>query len=1107
MLSHGASLSTMFTPDYMATALGFAMGVGSSRWAVLGATEPNENPMTYADLNFPATGTNVRIERDYYSANCDAVLDFFDVRLYMNHNAHWELHIGNVEWRLNGELLGAWPGLTLSSTMTPTPMSIPLMPGGMNVAAFGKVTFGMPTGIVLPSVSHGTMSSTGYLGFRFMVDGAWHSPPIAFRDPVDLSGGKYPLSGILSGTSMWEGVITCNNEEYWDWVYTGTVGSYDTYSNDRRVVDSNVSGFIVPNYPKGVARMNDDYAMVVFRGGFPATKSQAKVNDFMIDSRHEEVQTQDVYPAHSQFLATVQNDPHVIEEPMTLPTWSFSNLSGIYKDITYHNATVAPAGSTQYPWIGGSRPPGFEYSYTFRKDGRSSFVYPSSITPNQTLGYLSHFDPTVVYMNTWANPHWSYLVWFPPEGAPDATQWKIDGAAVKAQEYWLNARQQFIDHPALPSGERLKYRNHIVTEPLAQNGLAGLMEGQVFGQFSSWWGISRFQAQPVEFGANVALDARSAPAWSSPDGTVTVDAGGARLTPAAGAAKASLFLDVGRFGEHPYMLPHTADEVSVGWSGANVVSAKASQVGADGSVAELATAPGRFDKARGTSKKYAGTWRQDFGAGYLDDTGVDLHRPTSQSMSNAIMANAERVFAFGLLPARGFDRLRFDFTLNPEGSPAPLTVSHPVFHHTVSGANLALIRESAMFASVFTPNGPWWRWGAWSFYAPGAGFLNPPAVATASGMPTVLDALAAKRIAFLGKGPFEDLTAEVQAMYDEGIEWTQVKHLAADPFNEAPVTHSFLLKGQSKLVIANVNSYSEVPPLGGWPHRGRNGDYAVSAGPTQTAYSLASTKQWVIHPGEAEEPVNRLLKPPVSPENNVLTTAPVVPGYLGGWQREVLDGSEAIQWRVRLGVAGTDIDFARVRPWHGYVWVWGAGRAGFPLALLSRGDGRLFRLTGDDDETAFGVASAPAHASWEDKPVYEQATDGALSRAVGEEVASLLVVDGEALLQVVADEGNTEFDAMISDGPATAGTLVSHGDGAIGVYRVDGGTLKVTLRNASDLSLVSGPTDTNITGLSDEARIAVQAVAFENNQPGFILLVASGESTSAYSSTNGIQFT
>lgn len=176
------------------------------------------------------------------------------------------------------------------------------------------------------------------------------------------------------------------------------------------------------------------------------------------------------------------------------------------------------------------------------------------------------------------------------------------------------------------------------------------------------------------------------------------------------------------------------------------------------------------------------------------------------------------------------------------------------------------------------------------------------------------------------------------------------------------------------------------------------------------------------------------------------------------------------------------------------------------LALLARRDGRLFRMMGEEDVTRFGVASTPTYTDWDDKDVYDVATDGSLIRVTGDAVLALLVVDGAVLLKIVEDEGNEEFTGMVTDGSGTAGDLAAVGDGSVAVYRVDAGTLKVTFRSAVDLSVISGPTDTNIDGLGDEDRISVDDVSFDGNQPGFILLVTSGGTTNAYASYDGIQF-
>lgn len=917
-LGHGASLSTFFTPNYFSTALGFSMSVSSSHWVITGYNEPDENPTTSATLNFPAIATNTTVSFDYYSEDCDSILDFFDVALYMNHNANWELHIGSIEWRLNGELKGAWGSMTLYSTMTPTPMCIPVMPGALNISAYSSITFGEPGGIALPGHTESEITSIGGAGFRYLQDGVWKSPPVTFPEPYTL-GGVYDLDGILVGGTMWDGTIHCRHYRLWDYVFTGTVGIYDTYRYDNKTEGASASGTIIPDLPKTVARLNDDYAAIIYRGGFPRVTEAARLVDLVHRDGYPLTSPPWIFtdereklPAHSQFLATVQNSEHIIEAPMLQPTYSACNISKSVFDFTRENELVVPTGSTEWWWIGGPPfPPGFDQPQVTRRNDAGYYTFPNSIdTDSQVQSYLTHQNKLVEYLNTWANPHWSYFLWMPPDSSSESVKWKIEGIGVNPPDYWLDARQQHIEHPSLPTGERLKIRNHIVTEPLGQNGLAGLMHDQTFGQITSFWGISRFHTDKIEPQASITTNINTAPAWSIGDGegTITVSNDHVTIHPAADASTIHLTLDVGRFTEYPYMAPHTTTEQSVGWSGDSITSVTVEEVGIDKSKVVLTDTPARLEKKLGTAKKYVGTWKQDYGADYISDIGKDIYKPTSASMSSSIMSSPEGVFTFRLLPARGYDKLLFTITID---SPSDILINSPTFYNGWEVEDTALLRESAMESSVLVKDGPQWRYGQWCFYDPMLGFLNPPLVKEAIGMPTVLDWLAFKRLVWQCKGAFEDLYAEVVTLYDEGIEWTQLKHLAADPFNEIPVTHSFMHRTDNNLLGIMVNSYSEVPPLAGWVNASRDDELQPSDGFSQTAYSLCSTKQWLATTGQEGDNVNELIKPP---NDSVLTAADLPRGYLGGFHKQIVDGSEAIDWLVRKD----GIDWAKVRPWHGY---------------------------------------------------------------------------------------------------------------------------------------------------------------------------------------------
>jgi hypothetical protein len=182
----------------------------------------------------------------------------------------------------------------------------------------------------------------------------------------------------------------------------------------------------------------------------------------------------------------------------------------------------------------------------------------------------------------------------------------------------------------------------------------------------------------------------------------------------------------------------------------------------------------------------------------------------------------------------------------------------------------------------------------------------------------------------------------------------------------------------------------------------------------------------------------------------------------------------------------------------------GPGEQGKVLALVSRPDGRLYRLTAAASSTKFGRASVGDYTTWTAESIYDPADSGDLAILPRDKVAVLLIVDGVAKLALVEDEGQTEVTTM-DDGDATDGSLVSRGDGTVYVFRIDGGTVKGSLRSAFDLSLVDGPWDTNLTGLSDDAKVRTVPVRQAGNVPAIVLSTFDG-TTTTYLSTDAKTF-
>lgn len=931
---HEAWLETSFTPDYLSTALGFYLKAGSSRWFQLGATQPTEDPTSTYRLKMDAIGTDATVTTAEFHTGVVSRLVFTDVVVRIRNDALWQIEIGTVEWWCNDSLEGSWSGVEAFSTMVPTPSSIPIMPGPVRVGGFCRISAGTETGLIYPRTDTSSCAGTAKVGFRFKQGGVWYMPKAKFV-PAESVGGP-SLVGMYSATTMWDGVLHTDYAQLTNYSYRGTMFGYDVYDRESSQTDRTIfSATLYPDYEKSVQRLNDDYGAMIYRGAFPACTARATYTRIGGDrSNVSRSQTTEPLPAQSEFLAVVGLEKHPIEDPLDKPSYSHVSLSAIESVSDAIYAVAIPAGthvvSTSYDnpaWLGA-------YTHITRSwFDTSTWVFPHQIkvltTPgNRVMSYLSHADPKVVYFNTWCNPHWSYCLWFPLEKNPDtgasragATAWKIEDVEVTPQEYWLTERAQYLRHPALPAGENKRIRNTILTEPLRQSGFAGLMLNQVFGQITSWWGISRFRLQKFQPAGNYPSTGETAAAWSFvdpatgtvSDGGITFDGDGNELVVA--------ILDVGRWDMPPYMAPHGCDRIFVSWSDPNIASMTVKCVGSDGAEVVLATSPGTYLRPRAPGNKYAGTWGHDYSGNLASDElsivdqGLDL---LPEGDSADWMEDREKAFCFGLLPGSGCARLRFEVErVDPD---ATATFEHPVFLPP-SSDNRRIVYESAPYASLLCAQGPVIRYGVWTYWDPLYGFVHePPNLNTPELMPTALDWLCWHRQAIKGVPADDLLDEEIATVYEEGEEYTLRKHLALDADNQV-LTHSFVcdldrerLDGEHQFAGVMVSSYREVPPLAGFPTRlwdMQEGTQTLQHG--QATYSLIATKRWLVNPGGE----NNLIPPDPPGAGDWLTQDNLVYKWFGGWHLHSLDGSEQREWKVRRG----ETDYAKVRPWRGYVWI------------------------------------------------------------------------------------------------------------------------------------------------------------------------------------------
>lgn len=885
-VNHTIEAYTEFCQDYLSTSLGMHFQM-QSIYKTNGGVDNHSTSVSLGIL-----GESYSFLDSNWEPDLDGSAEIDDVKLFMNSDANYELHYSGGRIKYKGATVVTFAsGSVFINPVVPFPCATPFNGLGLTIHP-GSAADRINVSILLPPPYYwnAQVECTWTGGYRFSRGGVWYAAPVALppiTTPTITGQMPFGLSfvNLPSATTTWNATgytIASNNLERFS-----TYQLAHIYAVTQQIT-------LVPSGSKGVQRLNADYKAMVYRGQFPETHSFSSRDGAKIQhlggpdpDGHSEVDST-VHPNLSEFLAVVTTAPHVIEE----------GFGQSYCLLHVHEQKVeVDTRRNTFPEL-----PNWVEALDFN--------FPESVSTN-TMSYAGHSDPRVRYVNTWANPGFSYFLWFPPEDA--AAQWLIDGGGATPQSYWLNVRSQHLTHPALPDDEDLKIRNDVISEPLWQNGLAGLMEGQVFGQFTSWWGICRPHVDSTAPDASQTSDDTLFEAITDTDCTTTITNSWITID-TGGSASCVVEIDLGRFAAKPYQYPHIARQVALAWETGNVTSMKVYVVDAAGKKLLLEHLPGDGETTTGytydipayQSKKYAGSWGQDYGVGYLTDQGIDAK---SGGNSFAAMASPERnsfiSLAIGTQPAK----LRFE--VERISTSTVTRINHPVWYRASDWADdFANYPETAMVSDTISKDGPGWRYGQQQYfdYATQT-VLSIPETAAMAGMPTVLDWLCFKRNTYLNRIATDDLATEVGDLYIEGIEWTQVKHLASDPFTQAPLTHSFLLPTSEGTKAVLVSSYREMPPLANWPWTTFDDNFNDDEGLGGRSYSYINTTRRVIIPGELRPKL-------IAPDNtNWLAN---VSGVLSGWRigqhAHVVDGSESATWKVTV----KSVTYGKVRPWHGY---------------------------------------------------------------------------------------------------------------------------------------------------------------------------------------------
>ncbi|MBS1725356.1 MAG: hypothetical protein JST51_01450 [Armatimonadetes bacterium] len=1018
-------IQTFYTPDVLTVSQGVYLKV---------TNETGGGPITSgrtARLDIPALSIS-QTWSDTTVSSIETYVHFYGCRVIVYPSGVWRFQWTSFEWYVNSvvEYTGSGGGIT--SAMSPQASAVPLL--GIP-PLLGVSTNYQPAGTVgclgdfslTPRSDNATTTATG--GYRIKIDGAWHEAPLSLDSSVPAW-----LSALGSGSSTWSVSLTAN-------------ASIVDAATHRQIISENANCWIAPYYPTSLERLNDPYEMLVARWGFPkvqrvdSTTSSHFYCDGGTDTSSTSATTSDITGLDTEFLSTVTEAPHIIENPITRHKYAL--LVGSKSQIDCY-----PSDWTQVS---------------------DSSAINTSLDTSTMSAALQNSDSTYGWIamlaNTYYSPFSSYYPFF-------TTSWQLMGADSDL-EYWQNkTRQQYMYQVDLPTEEKTKHRTNIVSNPLTQNGVTGVASSLNGG--CAFWGVDQLEISGETYPASVTTDSTSADRFTTPTtgGSVAV---GTDIVASGGTGPIIVRFAMSDYEAFPYQYPKVCDRVNLTWDTANVDNMKVYAVGVDGT-RKLITddVAGIFAIPRGASSKYATSFGQDFGDPFLTDTYDPV---AANDDTAATIADPDRINSFDYLPSDPI-YLEFEITRTDDGT--DVTVHHPTFY-LASLADAMIFYETGRACSILFKDGPGVRFGATSYWNALTDTLlsTPLALDDPDGAPTMGDLWSFENNYFKAKTYDDGLLTRLGNEFVYNEEYTVLKHAWRYSDGEGglfPDTLGFFVNSDAGPKLAYYSSWRSgmanfwmIPEkkrvsADGWA---KTGDYG------QYRYSFASSRHPVVVSGLTG---TQLIDPL---DNDILIFVACPHGWAVGFYQLALENDEGYDYTVRHG----GIDWFNIRPWRGLYNVFGGVSTGqildysisraqrHAVATKDAGTGTLnvyFSLTN-------GPYSWEKHAKtleidWA-RIAYNKMGD--LNRlwvlwAVSTDI-SLGYLDQEAGDVILA----------ISIGSGDFADICTMPNGITWVYRLDGGTVYGAAYDAN-LDVVVADTATNLTGLDTAQITAEQSVDSTN---------------------------
>ena len=993
-----------FTPDYALMSAGCSVEVELRRADSLLIDE------TYLTFTCGALTWTDTISG---TSACEMIATLNDFQIFVT-DGTWRVLWSSVDISVNGSSVATLASGAVNGGMVAIPSSIPL--------------FGIAPIVGVANTIYG-WNGTNTGGFRYKIGSSYETFPVNVNTVGSL-GLSCPASApdvLPSGDNTWSMVAQGKfPAASWSWV-----GAW-------------------PDLSKSLVRFPASYEALVSRFGFPKAERYAEESCTFpvgIDDPPGGTsvdQTDELYPRLSYMLQDVQTTVGTtIEEP-----FGYATYAPYYSNATGRTTSGSP-------------------TYTNKKIQ----YFPSIIDAmldNITMctGLLGHPEPLVRLWNSWANPHWSYSLWFPPDTASTGSRWDLLGSDSDIA-YWYAIRQQHITNPALPTAEDTKRRVNVTTEPIAQNRIQSLTE--TISGMPTWWGICRFGIENETFPTDFTTNSTSATRFTFKDGVGSgTGSVGASVTLTTGDA---IEFDMTSFTVYPYMVTTLSDRIEISWTDTNISAVKVFAEGIDGTRKQIGPTAGVVSGTIyripfGDSEKWATSAGSDFGASYLTDDYTPDAGVTASDITSATLADAERISSFNLLP--GFSPVKIRIEITRAGAyTGAVTIDHPTFYQA-PWTDAQVFHENGCFSTILFKNGPMVRYGVLNYYdwlldVP----INVPTPTSSVFTKVTIGDLWCWENNFLrGLDALDGLATRMAAEFVSGEEFPAgvTKHLWRYKDEEGAITVDSLsgvVRSEIGPRLWYLNSYRSLPPLAHMPEALREtGDGWLADGDyEQTAFSDICNKHPHIVPGNTPPELNN-----GGSDHLTLATAPE------GWTvcefSEAVTNNEAQDWMFRW----SGVDWFEMRPWRGQAFI--------GMDTVSEGDPLTYDVLKNlrhcvgfiKTTTAWlSISSTNGPYTWTDIDTTYTADYFDIAYHDGSGALYLAIVDGGAItLYKTTDEGGT-LTSVMTLGSGDFSAIEWTPNNLLYAYRLDsGGTLYGRVLDAQANTVVS-ETTTNLTGLDQKA--------------------------------------